>query len=144
MTKKLGSKSVDRRLARPEEASPHSITGAEPLITWTGKPAMDSLRSVCVETAIRLHFLIVDRLIGLGYVVAGWFADPALLVANVLVDGAMGGRFDLFSEALLLTEGQELQGFEAPRGTPVKFGFFLLLPERTFETTDGLHLRLHL
>jgi GT2 family glycosyltransferase len=140
------SESVDRQPTWLEEVSlaPHRETGTTPLISWIGQAATPSIRSAPDETAIRLHFLVVDHLPELGYVVAGWLVDPFSTVVTLSIDGATGEKLDLLSEAILLTDRHQLQGFETPRGIPVKFGFVLLVPDRPPGTTDGLHVRLRL
>jgi GT2 family glycosyltransferase len=139
--------SVDRQPIRVKEVSllPHPEIAASPLITWAGQAGTLSTRSASDGTSIWLHFLVVDHVPGLGCVAAGWLTDPASTVVTVSVADAMDERLDLLSEAILLADRHQLEGFEAPRGIPVKFGFVLLVPEQSAgTTTGGIHLRLHL
>jgi GT2 family glycosyltransferase len=129
------------RLKEPSVAS-HSATDT-PIVTWIGQAPTPSNYSAAEQTSIRLHFFIVDRLVGIGYVVAGWFSDPLSAVATAYVDGAIE-QLDLLSDAILLTERHQLQGFDTPRGIPIKFGFVSLVPEPPLETKVGLHVRLNL
>jgi len=117
---------------------------AAPVITWVGQTPARAVRTLDVTTSVRLHFLIVDHLTGIGFVVAGWLADPLSEVAAISIDTAMNEKLDLFNEAALLSGRNQIQGFGAPQGIAVKFGFVLLVPERSLGKANGLPVGLHL
>lgn len=145
-TDKPASEAIGPGPAWPARASdaPRVKNAAERLVTWAGQTVDPLLHPGNETTSPRLHFLIADYIIGLGFVVAGWFADPLSEVAAISVDSAVGVTLDLFSTAEVLTDRHQNQGFNAPSDVAVKFGFVLLVPEQALGKADGLHLRLRL
>ncbi len=134
--------SIDRQAARQKEASVAPYAAADtPIITWSGQAATP-IHSASDDTSVRLHFLIVDQLVGFGYVVAGWLTDPLSTVETAYFD-TNPKWLDLLADAILLTERHHIQGFDAPRGIPIKFGFVSLVPESPLAIAAGLRVRVN-